>query len=286
IQSLYEIIVEIWKTLENDGERNVLKGYSETGRLFTIGYMGYMLSACAVFVSMPLHPVLLDIVMPLNDSRALKSILEGEYLIDLEEYYGAIWAYECFVCAITNFLFIGVDSSYSAYVHQCVGLLAIVKFHLRSTSGNTSTKLNENNGSNDAYNSIVRPVELHRKALRFANALESTYSTNFFILFALNAVLLSVGSVVILINLDHLMEFIRYSMIWVGVMMHMFYLSLPAQKLTDISAGIFHDAYTNKWYKCTVKTQKLLKFIMMRSKEPCLLTAGKVYVMNLENCGA
>lgn len=42
-------------------------------------------------------------------------------------------------------------------------------------------------------------------------------------------------------NLDKPMEVIRYAVIIIGLAIHMFYLSLPGQRLLDASSNIFKD---------------------------------------------
>ncbi|OXU26446.1 hypothetical protein TSAR_015591, partial [Trichomalopsis sarcophagae] len=90
----------------------------------------------------------------------------------------------------------------------------------------------------------------------------------------------------ILVNLNNPLELSRYIMIFIGLMMHMFYVSYPGQQLIDRSSGIFNDAYNNEWYECSIKSQRLLAFMMLRCTKPCELTAGGIYTMNLENFGS
>lgn len=46
------------------------------------------------------------------------------------------------------------------------------------------------------------------------------------------------------------------------------------------------NSYDLDWYNLTVKTQKLLILILIRSNKPCFLTAGKIYVVSMENFGS
>ena len=48
----------------------------------------------------------------------------------------------------------------------------------------------------------------------------------------------------------------------------------------------YYYSYGCGWYRFPLKTQFLVRFMMIRSAMPCQLTAGSILVMNFESCGA
>lgn len=44
--------------------------------------------------------------------------------------------------------------------------------------------------------------------------------------------------------------------------------------------------YFCEWYNVSLKSRKLIQFVMHRSLSPCQFTAGGLFVMNMENFGS
>ncbi|KAL0118846.1 hypothetical protein PUN28_009468 [Cardiocondyla obscurior] len=76
---------------------------------------------------------------------------------------------------------------------------------------------------------------------------------------------------------------VRYLAMVIGGFIHLLVLSFPGQEIIDHSSEVFHKAYNMMWYKTSRKTTKLLSILLYRSLEPCVLTAGKIYVLSFQN---
>lgn len=81
-----------------------------------------------IFTTMmtPLSPVVLDIVMPLNETRPLVPLFEVEYFIDQDKYYYCILthAYVTYLCGIT--MFTGADVIYVAFVQHACAMFTVL----------------------------------------------------------------------------------------------------------------------------------------------------------------
>ncbi|XP_011871681.1 PREDICTED: uncharacterized protein LOC105564129 isoform X7 [Vollenhovia emeryi] len=80
-RQLYKIIDEHWNIFTNDKEIQILKEYSTLSRIFTKYYFISLYIMLLIFTTIPLTPLLLDIVMPLNESRPRFFALVAEYRI-------------------------------------------------------------------------------------------------------------------------------------------------------------------------------------------------------------
>ncbi|NP_001177545.1 odorant receptor 143 [Nasonia vitripennis] len=286
IQIVYSKVADNWKMFTDKDEIKTLLEYSEVGRMLTLGYVVYMVLAVIVFITMPYLPVVIDIVFPINGTRPRLFVLDGEYIVDKYENYNKIYIFES-VCSVVSVpIFCTIDSTYAVCVQQCVALLAIVKLRLKVATKYTKNYLRDHKYNDASQQLIIKSADLHNKVIEFAQILETSYSMVFLLLMGMNCLILSVGTLVILVNLNNPLELSRYIMIFIGLMMHMFYVSYPGQQLIDRSSAIFNDAYNNEWYECSIKSQRLLAFMMLRCTKPCELTAGGIYTMNLENFGS
>lgn len=141
---------EDWSSYVRDKEVDILKEYATRAKLFTLGY------ACELFVSMnlllhcynssslwtvfvysvllmyfvtPIIPVLLDVLVPLNESRPRRVLFLLEYFADKNWYYlGQVEA--CFGAIICLTIFIVADSIYVMYVEHACSLFAVVRYKI------------------------------------------------------------------------------------------------------------------------------------------------------------
>lgn len=136
---------------------DILCEYSERGRLLTLGYIGvcaflhpkytkrvlffyvelllfaiwfagYMISAAISFTSIPLAPMVLNVMFPLNESRERNYILNGEYMIDRRQHYEKVYLLEYILSYVTVFVTSAHDTTYAAIMEHCLGIFAIVQW--------------------------------------------------------------------------------------------------------------------------------------------------------------
>ncbi|OXU18753.1 hypothetical protein TSAR_011572 [Trichomalopsis sarcophagae] len=294
---VYEKTARDFQTIVDKEERNILFEYSERGRTLSITFIIYMWIALAIYVGLPMGPLVLDYFIPLqNGSRERGFVWKGEYLVDPHKYYFTIYAVELFSSVLSVAILSSVGPMYQAIVEHCLGLFAIVKFRLQiCTRGGTKAE-------EETYRLIVKTIRLHNDIIEFTRIIEASYTSYFFIEMGITISLVTLISVNVSIfdtapdrlletmlliflisRLDYLFDSIRHILILLGVMIHMFYLTWPSQKMINHSTDLFHDTYSNEWYNCSIRCQNLLKFMALRCVEPSQLTARGLYVMNFEN---
>lgn len=87
----------------------------------------YVLFILFGFTQLPLVPLVLDIINPLNESRSKILLLRGKFLIDPDEHYYLVY-FSLLLPSIVGFIIISsVDSVFLAIIHHFTGILTIVK---------------------------------------------------------------------------------------------------------------------------------------------------------------
>ncbi|EFN89949.1 Putative odorant receptor 85d [Harpegnathos saltator] len=86
----------------------------------------------------------------------------------------------------------------------------------------------------------------------------------------------------ITLQVNDVIELIRYILYVVAQLIHLFCLSFEGQKLMDHSLQTREKIYNSPWYEVPVKTQKMLLFMMRRSIQPSFMSAG-IYIFSMEN---
>ncbi|XP_011686413.1 PREDICTED: odorant receptor 4-like [Wasmannia auropunctata] len=94
---------------------------------------------------------------------------------------------------------------------------------------------------------------------------------------------MSISLLQLAMQLNEVLEAIRYTLYIVIQVIHLFYFSVQGQKLIDHSVHMRDKIYNSSWYNIPAKPQRLLLYVMRRSMQPNFLTAGKNYVFSMKS---
>ncbi|KAL0108525.1 hypothetical protein PUN28_015214 [Cardiocondyla obscurior] len=275
-----------WKELNSSEEYEIMKSYATNSRRFSLIYSVYCFAAIFIFMSMSLIPYALDIVLPLNESRPILPPYRGYYFVDEREYFfqilwHAIVAWEIVIAGI-----IAHDCLFVTYVEHVCSMFAITGFHYEHLFHECKKKMELMSSINrdDTYSKKVAfLVRKHRKALEYAQLLEDTFTVPF----AVQMLIVTVGMSITLLQITQetsdILEATRYVFYVIGQLIHLFFLSFEGQRLIDHSLEIRDKMYSSFWYKASMKLQKLVMMVMMKSLQPSFLSAGKIYIFSLQS---
>lgn len=91
--------------------------------------IGFQSAVYVAFIILPLMPVILNKLYPLDEPREYLYVLHGEFLVEnKDDYYFFIYLWD--LIATTNVLAVGapIDSSYCCTVEHLLGLYAIIEY--------------------------------------------------------------------------------------------------------------------------------------------------------------
>ncbi|XP_071571162.1 uncharacterized protein [Temnothorax nylanderi] len=160
----------------------------------------------------------------------------------------------------------------------------IYRFHFKSLFCNCDEAMEITNDFNNTYRKRVAFfVHAHREALKFAELLEDTFTIPFAIQMSIATVGISITLLQITQQGGDIVESIRYVLYVIGQLIHLFFLSFEGQKLIDHSLQTCDKIYSSSWYEASIRSQKLIVLVMMKSVRPSFLSAGKVYIFSLES---
>ena len=94
---------------------------------FYVLFLAYVTFCLTVFNTLPLLPIILDTIKPLNDTRQKIFILNGDFIVDRNENYWKIYAFDFFTCGFSVVATVSIDTMYCNCIQHIVGLFAIVK---------------------------------------------------------------------------------------------------------------------------------------------------------------
>ncbi|XP_058794538.1 odorant receptor 49b-like isoform X2 [Phymastichus coffea] len=260
---MWDAIVENWALIAVPEEVKIMIETGERGRKLTIAYAGMIFGSGSFFIMLPLLPTLLDKVKPLPTPRDTLSILNGEFLVENKEaYYWLFYLSDALSVLLVTLIVVVIDTAYRL---QQPNRLAY----------------DDSRGMDEAYTYMSKIIQLHQRVLDFSIILGDSYSMCFFVLMLFHVVQLPTVSVLILINLHQPVHLFRYVFVFLALTVHQLALHWAAQRLSDASENIFTDSYCNEWYSSSLRTRKLLSFLMFRCVKPAVISAGGIIDMGM-----
>ncbi|KYM94787.1 hypothetical protein ALC62_14382 [Cyphomyrmex costatus] len=187
-----------WNALETSEEYNIMKKYAKNGRRYSLGYSLYCFIALCLFLSMSLLPQLLDVVLPLNKSRPILLTYPGYYFVDEREYFFYIFLHAIVAWEISITGIVAHDCIFVTYVEHVCSMFAVVGFRLEQLFYNHNDQMKTINTNTDdtCRKRIAFIVHAHRKALRYAQLLEDTFSVPF----AIQILIVTIGMSITLLQ--------------------------------------------------------------------------------------
>nr|KAF7389717.1 hypothetical protein H0235_018201 [Vespula pensylvanica] len=226
------------------GKVNILKKYAKDGRRFTIMYAGFLYAAMIIFMITPLKPLIFN---TLNETSERPLIHHVEYF------------------------------------HVC-GLFSTLGYQLHHVTDDETFDLDINPSikHDKSYKHLAECVYRHKKAIEFADLMESYYSTSFFLQAGLNMIGMSITGLQAVANMDETNKFLQQLVFSYAQLAHLFFESINAQRLIDHSDRMNEYLINVEWYQTSIRTRKVINLMLTRSRVPCTLTAANMFIISME----
>ncbi|XP_046143736.1 uncharacterized protein LOC114880719 [Osmia bicornis bicornis] len=280
-RKLLNLVVKEWEQLKDNDELEPLEKLTKRASYVANLYRNCLLWSMVIFLSLTILPSVLDVVLPLNETRPREQLFNVNYLVfDGEDYYYFVYlqlGWSTFVCVII----IGtVDSLYIIVIHHSSGMFVVCGKQFQK-----ATEMADMTDGNEQFNRFRRCIISHTNALQFYEILNETSTTSYLFQVGINMIGISVTAVQVVLCLDRPDEATKATVHLVSKQFHLFIISLPGQVLLDHCAELATNIYCSKWYKAPVRIRKMIQIMQMRSSKPCALSAGGLYEMSIENFG-
>ncbi|XP_033225329.1 odorant receptor 13a-like isoform X2 [Belonocnema kinseyi] len=276
-----------WDILSGTSEAEILKNYANNSRNMTLLYTRFLYTGLSIFMAIPTLQSIVEYVLP-GHNQTYPLLFPVDNIINVEKYHTIILVHSYFSTFYFITILIAVDTMFISHVTHGCAIFTVLGNQLRNLSPESIQDVEEFRFDSDdrVHINIMRYIQNHVEALHFAELLESAYSTTFLFQMGINILSLSVTGVQIVMNLDNPDQVMRCLSSGLNQILHLYMNSLPCQRLMDHSTSIREAIYSSKWYNLSLKSRPLLNVILMRAYIPSQITAGKLYVMSMENFGA
>ncbi|KAK2584513.1 hypothetical protein KPH14_006884 [Odynerus spinipes] len=279
---------DAWKLKLTDKEREILHIYALEGNKFSWVYVVTMYVVTFLYATLPHIPTLVAFVSNKNETIQGALLFDVEQVVDREKYYYVILIHSFYTTFLLITLPASADSMFLVFVQYACAKFSLIGQQLETIQDdNIDVNIHVPRSEDKVYKKIINSIIDHKNALKFAELLASTYSSSFLFQTGLNVAVITFNGVQAVICLDgRKEEALRFCITALTVSFHFLFLSLPCQKLLDHSLQINDSIYCSNWYATSIKSRRLLELMLMRSRIPSQITAGKIYMMSLENFGS
>ncbi|XP_036149942.1 odorant receptor 63a-like [Monomorium pharaonis] len=298
LQQLCIAIDKHWDIFTNDADIKIMKYYSTLAQRFTILTATLFYSIISLMIVVPLVPVLLDILMPLNESRPRFFAVEIEFRVNEEDYFLPIHCYITIIVVMGVNIALGFDTIHIVFSAHACSLFATVSKHMKNIipKANNSCKIRKNKyyinieldplNEKKIYREYIICLKHHQLAIDFVNMLDSSFREYSLFILLLLLANISLTGIRILNVLDHMPELIKYTLIFLGMVSGLMIICYSGQKILDESQNIFYQAYAAEWYKFSPRLKSLLMITLYRSNVACGLKGGNIVPLSIPTYAA
>ncbi|KAH0945379.1 hypothetical protein HN011_009608 [Eciton burchellii] len=286
LRHLMEHVEEDWNMLKDKKEVKIIEKYTYIGNLCTLCFTILGFTATLICFFLPFIPSILDSFMPLNISRPRQLLFPGEYFVDQEKYFYAIWLHLDITLGLVIATLIGTESLYVIYIQHACGMFQVASYRLNQAFNKKvlHTYVPEKRAI-IVYRKIVEAIHIHKRAIKFSEFLWSSLMISY-------SILLTIGITSLVLHLfclfyealyvKEINEIIRLTIFIFGQVFYFFLGNLIGQILIDHSTVIFENTYITRWHDAPLRVQKLLPLIMQRSMKSCKMDMGGMFVPSFE----
>ncbi|XP_014215887.1 uncharacterized protein LOC106644749 [Copidosoma floridanum] len=281
-------IARDWKEKFLDPEDlKIMHHYTELGRQSVMLYSSFMIASVAIFLTFPVSSPILDVIVPLENGTRLRNLpYYAEYGIDIQEHYYPLLGQAVFGGIGTVVVLVSFDLCFILIVQHVIGLFALVNHRFNKVAA-LSEKIEDGfvpreEADRLSYHLTVSAIELHTTVMKYIDLIEESYNFSWLGVLFQNMVMLGGGLATTVMKLDQPIEMFRYLAVMCAILIHFYYVFLPGQKIIDSSEEVFETCYACKWYNLSLKTNSLVKIVMIRSLRRCELTGGKMFTLSMD----
>ncbi|KAG7208098.1 hypothetical protein KM043_009672 [Ampulex compressa] len=158
-----------WQILNTEEDLLIMQYYMEDARRFSIAYTANISIVGFIFATIPLTPMILDVVAPLNTSRPRIFSYKAEYFLDESKYYWPILIHMWCASLAAVMSVTAVDSMFLFYVQHACGLFSVTGHKLQHAADELESQGEKYscNSVHHAYDKLKFSIKCHKRSTEY-----------------------------------------------------------------------------------------------------------------------
>ncbi|KAK1127963.1 hypothetical protein K0M31_003456 [Melipona bicolor] len=171
-KELLDVIWDDWATNRTKDEFDIMEQYAVKAGIFCRIYVGLSFTCIVLcFVEPSLMPIILDVILPKNESRDIVYIFPAYYIIDDRKYRTLISVHMACVCFSSFYVFSGCDASYMFIVQHACGQLAVTGYRFKNAILDLSNVKDPSDMQDENHRRVLLSIRAHQHAIKFVSKL-------------------------------------------------------------------------------------------------------------------
>ncbi|KAL6440851.1 hypothetical protein ACFW04_003343 [Cataglyphis niger] len=291
------MLTDYWEimTAHVSKHANVYAIYVKKGSLYTKGYLFLICNSLVFFFSLPIIEIFITVIKNTRDNNSTKHFPfialypENYYNFPI---YEIIYLSQMVATSLCGLVILGTDTLIATALFHTCGHFKII--HEKIENIDTEIDLMQH-----VYieNSIVQKIKLqiidlikhHHIVLWFCDYMETIFSPMLFLqTLASSLIICLVGLQIATANITAsiISKSIKYISYLIMALFQLLLFCIPGDALIYESSMVSRTIYTIAWYELPISFKTEICLLMLRSQKSSKITAGKFYVMHLENFNA
>ncbi|XP_076381187.1 odorant receptor 13a-like [Megalopta genalis] len=283
------MLTDYWRL----GEISVFKHlqeYAIRAKNVTRGYLFLICNALLLFFSVPIIDIITNNSTVLKDFPFVATYPSGFYNFP---YYETVYISQMIATSICGLMILATDTLIaSALLHTC-GHFQILKENLKQVDSDIYclNNLKNNSESISAIScrikiQIAHIIKHHQVILWFCDNMEKNFHLMLLLQTLASSLIFCFVGLQVSTTLMDQSKLMRYGSHLIMAVFQLLLFCLPGDMLISQSSGIRQAVYSIQWYRLSTSIRCETWMIMLRSQKPSYITAGKLYIMHLENFSA
>ncbi|XP_011861329.1 PREDICTED: uncharacterized protein LOC105558328 [Vollenhovia emeryi] len=249
--------------------------------IIAIGY-----STVFLFICIQSSSIVLDIVIPLNDSRPRELLLPAEYFIDQQKYFYIITIHALVGVIFLTISIMATESFSLANALHAFGLFRIASYRMKNIlSGINLTDMCVTKRYMISHNRITAAVDFHKRAIEFSDLLKVSFGPVYLIMVALLLLSTSINFFNLLQQIMTKTELVESFLSFFIVAVHIIAFALgnyAGQEFINCDTHVYRTICDIKWYNAPLKIQKLILFLIQKTTKCYKVDAAGMFYPSLE----
>ncbi|XP_034938375.1 uncharacterized protein [Chelonus insularis] len=287
VRQLLILMQDEWTRLKPGPGYDIMLKYANDGYKYTMLYCGLIYNSMVVFLLLPMRPKVLVWLGLSNADADYQLPFPTNYWVDTDQYFFYIAAHVYLGTVFVITAVVGPDVLFFMFVQHVCGLFAVVCDQLENIPirGMSRSNLYIEKSKDQSFFIISDCIRQHNKAIEFAALVDDTFCWSFFFSVGMNTLIMTFSGIQLVTHLDDVDELFRYGPFAVGQMIHILVESIISQRLMDHSGQVDNSIIMMKWYAISLRSQKLLNLMTMRSRVLTKISAGRIFILSIEFFG-
>ncbi|XP_018378462.1 PREDICTED: uncharacterized protein LOC108771066 [Trachymyrmex cornetzi] len=192
IKIFFEWVRYEWTTLKTTDEIDILRKYADFSKRFVVTMTVFLIIFLNFFGLFQFLPNFLDIIVPLNESRERHFSFLAEYFVDQKRYFYPILTHNLLAIYIGGTTVISTGTMLMGFIFHICAMLQIASYRLEHVSDNIPL-VSKSDKDYIIRKRIINAVDIHRRALEFAEFMLSSFANFYFTLIGIGISSLTVN---------------------------------------------------------------------------------------------